>query len=407
MSGSLIMVGGNMAANAVNYLYHLVMGRVLGPVNYGILASLYSILYLTSTVSNTTGVAIVKFISASSGPAETFSIYKSLQRFILRVALAAFLILLISSPTIAKFLRIESLGAVMLIGPVLFFSLITLVNQATAQGLLKFVGSVGPNMVSAVLKLAVGLGLVLIGRSVFGAMTGVVVGAILAYWYSAAFIKRILPEAKEKSFRLKAFLVYTLPVLVQALSFTSFYTVDVILVKHFFLPFEAGIYAALSTLGKIIFFAASPITATMFPIVSGRAARGEKYQKVFLVALGVTLTLSLAIIGFYWLFPNIAIGILYGQAYLSAKAELVWMGAFMLFYTLSYLLVNFSLSLGKTKVIFLPLVAALIQVPALWFCHANLLQVIQISLSLAVVLFFVLLIVLSYNRLPKTYGKNK
>ena len=39
---------------------------------------------------------------------------------------------------------------------------------------------------------------------------------------------------------------------IQALAFTSFFTTDLILVKHFFPPFEAGIYAALSTLGKII-----------------------------------------------------------------------------------------------------------------------------------------------------------
>ena len=114
----------------------------------------------------------------------------------------------------------------------------------------------------------------------------------------------------------------------------------------------------------------------------------------------------MAIVLFYWLFPNIAIGVLYGKAYLSAKTELVWMGIFILFYTLSYLLVNFSLSLGKVKIIVIPLFFSLIQIPTIWFFHKSILQVIQISLVLSVLLFLMLALYLGYNRLGKIYGKN-
>ncbi|MCX6706185.1 MAG: hypothetical protein NTV24_03745 [Candidatus Woesebacteria bacterium] len=179
-----------------------------------------------------------------------------------------------------------------------------------------------------------------------------------------------------------------------------------ILVKHFFSPFQAGIYAALSTLGKIIFFAVSPIAATMFPIIAGRKSRGEKYGKVFLTSFGITLIVSITIVFFYWLFPNIAIGILYGKAYLSASIELVWMGIFILFYTLASLLVNFSLSLGRTRVVLFPFLAAVIQIVALSIWHNSLLQVIQVSLVIMTVLFFVISIYLLYNRRIENYGKS-
>jgi len=81
------------------------------------------------------------------------------------------------------------------------------------------------------------------------------------------------------------------------------------------------------------------------------------------------------------------------------------MGIFILFYTLSNILVNFSLSLGRIKVVWLPLLAAILQILALWFWHRNLLQVIQVSLVLTMLLFFALAIYLGYNRLQRFYVK--
>jgi len=404
MSGGMIMVGGNMAVNVINYGYHLIMGRVLGPVDYGVLASIYSILYLVGVIPSSASVAIVKFISSAKNEGEVYSIYKSLSVFVLYLAVFMSVALFIFSPLIAGFLHIDNIWTVSLVSLVLFFSLITLVNQATSQGLLKFIGSVGPNFISAILKLILGIALIWLGWSVFGAIVGIVVGAVVSYLYSMRFVKKILKESKIKKFNLKPFFAYAFPVLVSALAFTSLFTSDVILVKHFFSPFDAGIYAALSTLGKIIFFAAAPITATMFPIVSGRKARGEAYQKVFLASLGLTALMAIVITGFYWLFPNIAIGVLYGPAYLSAKFELVWMGIFILFYTLSSLLVNYSLSIGNIKVVVFPMLAACLQIPLLWVFHGSILQVIQISLTLTLLVFLSLAFYLGYNRLSRKYA---
>ena len=59
------MVGGSMLSNVVNYLYHLAMGRILGPVDYGILASLFSIFYIIGIVPLSSSVSIVKFVSTA------------------------------------------------------------------------------------------------------------------------------------------------------------------------------------------------------------------------------------------------------------------------------------------------------------------------------------------------------
>ena len=69
-------------------------------------------------------------------------------------------------------------------------------------------------------------------------------------------------------------------------------TMDLILVKHFFSDQDAGVYATLSILGKIIYFAASPVASVMFPIVAGKHAKGEKYFEFLLMSLLITIFLS-------------------------------------------------------------------------------------------------------------------
>lgn len=395
-SGSAIMFGGNMVANVTNYIYHLVMGRLLGPVGYGVLASLYSVLYLVSIIPSSASVSIVKFISSAKDN-DIYSVYSSINKFIFKIAIILSVIMVIATPSISKFLKIENIYLVLLVAPILFFSLVTLVNQSSSQGLLKFVGSVMPTLVSSLSKLLIGVGLVFAGWSVFGAMVAIIIAAIFAYLYSYKFIKKHIKAKKIKPVDLKPFLKYSGPVLLQSLAFTSIFTVDVVLVKHFLDPFSAGIYAAISTLGKIIFFATSPIGSTMFPVVSKRKALNQGYIKVFLASLLITAVISLVITLFYWLFPNIAIGVLYGKEYLSASTDLVWMGIFMLFYTLSNLLVNFFLSIGKVKIVVIPLFAALGQIGFIWFNHDSITQIIQVSLFVSFLMFICLAAFTGYN----------
>ena len=383
--------------NIINYFYHLMMGRILGPSEYGVLASLYSILYITSIVPVSTSVSIVKFISGARDARERGAIYVAVKRMTGKVALGLALVIAITSPAISQFLNIPTFWEVALVAPVVFFSLITLVNQSTLQGVLKFTGVVAPNFVAFVAKLIFGIGLVYLGYSVLGAMWGVVIGAILAYLLSIVQIRGVV-EVRKENFDLKPFFKYSLPVLLQALAFTSFFTTDLILVKHFFSPFDAGLYAALSTLGKIIFFASSPITSVMFPIVAGRVARGERYFRIFALSILLTGAIAGAIAVLYFLLPNYAIGILYGQEYLAASPLLVWMGVFISLYVLAYLLTNFFLSIGKTWVSYLAVAAAAIQIVAIWLYHANLLIVIQISLSVVAALLLILLAILGYNQ---------
>ncbi|QQG47055.1 MAG: oligosaccharide flippase family protein [Candidatus Woesebacteria bacterium] len=400
-SSSALLIFGSLGINVINLIYHFVMGNILGPVNYGTLLSLYSILYILSIVPLSSSVAIVKFISKSKSKKERMVVYNAIKKLILYIAIFGSAFVVILSPIISNFLNIKDVVSTLLTAGVLFFSLITLVNQASLQGILKFMGVVLPNFVSSAIKLILGVVLVWVGFSVEGAMFAVVIGVAVAYILSQSMAKKHFSGNSKKEFDLKPFFNYSKPVLLQAFAFTSLFTTDVILVKHFFSPFDAGLYAALSTLGKIVYFGASPVASVMFPYVSGKHSRGEKYIKVLWGALLLTASISFGVVVIYALFPNLVVKILYAK-YIKAVPYLVWMGAFIAFYTIANLLTNFFLSIDKLKIVLVPLFFAILQIILIWFYHNSILQVIQVSLIEMIFLCLILFTYLVYNRLSLT-----
>lgn len=401
-SGSVIMIGGSMFVNAFNYLYHLLMGRMLGPTDYGTLASIFSVLYIISIVPLSTSVSIVKFTSIAKNKKELANIYGSIKKFMWKIAVVGIISISLLSPFLANFLHIEEYWGVFLSGPILFVSLITLVNQATAQGRLKFFGVVGPNFISSFGKLFIGIALVMFGFSVLGAIWGVLLGVVLAYFYSQYFVRDI--KITKTDYDIRPFIKYSMPALIQALSFTSLFTTDLILVKHFLSAHDAGVYAALSTLGKIVFFASSPVTSVMFPIVSKRKALGQNYLKFGVLSFLINASISLVALIPYGFFPELVINGLYGGRYIAPSGSLFLMGAFISVYTSANLLVNYLLSTGNTVSVIIPLISAILQIFAIIIWHESINEVITVSLIISMIMFVSVVLYMVYNLKQKKYA---
>lgn len=401
-SGTMVMFGGSMGINVINYFYHLIMGRILGPEGYGVLASIFSLLYIVSIVPLSTSISIVKFISSAKNENELAKTYYAIKNFVFKFSIILLIIVILLTPVLTSFLNIEDIVSVLMVGPIMYFSIITLVNQATAQGLLNFVGFVVPNLVSSIGKLILGVALVAFGFLVTGAVGGILIATALGYLASVFAVKNNLKQADiSGNFDLKIFLKYSLPVLLQAFAFTALFSVDVLLAKHFLTPVDAGIYAAVSTLGKVIYFATSPISSVMFPIISKKHSKKENINKILLLSLLLTFGISLFVTILYTVFPKIAVGLLFGKTYLSGAINLPLIGLFMIFYSVSYLLVNFFLAIGKTFVVSYPIIASVAQASLIYFrFHNNAREIIEISLWITIALTVILVYFLKNEKYP-------
>lgn len=400
--GSIVIIGSN-AANAINYAYHLLTGRLLGPALYGELATLISLIGLLSIVPSSVSLVVTKYVSGSKSESERKSliIWFKMQSF--KIGLLIFILILILSPFIASFIKINEISYLFLIAVSFLFSLTSVINRAVLQGLLKFKEMVFSFVAENTVKVLLSIVLIYLGYELFGAMLALALSTLFGWYLTNTYLKVGTNKKIETPVNLKSMLIYTFPVIVQSMSITSLYSSDLILVKHFFPSFEAGIYAALSTLGKIIFFGAGPITTAMFPLISQRYARGDDYKKIFTYSFILTFGIAVCMVFFYWLFPSFAINLLYGSAYLEAKGLLVWFGIFMTFFSLSTLLVNFNLSLGRIRVVVLPLIASIVQITLIWLFHENLLEVVLISSFVTALLLIALLIYSSYGKITSLW----
>lgn len=398
-SGSMIMIIGSNAVSFLNYLYHLTMGRMLGPANYGELAALISLIGLLGIVPGSLSMAIIKHVSSTDKEDEIAVLIQWLKGKALLISVIFFILVLITSPLITSFLNISNTSYLILVAVSFLFSIQSGLNRSILQGLLKFKDMVNSMLAENCIKLAASILLVYLGFQVSGAMMALVLTTLLGWYITNLYLKNHpVSNIKISSSLIKSMLFFTIPVAVQSVATTSLYSSDVILVKHFFPSHDAGIYASLSTLGKIIFFGAGPVGAVMFPLVSKRNARGEGYKKIFQYSFISTALLAAGILLIYWLYPQVAIKILFGTAYLEAASLLVWFGIFISLFTLSSLLISYGLSLGITSIVVFPLIAAIMQIILIWFFHQTLFMVIIISTIVLALLLVSLLIYSTYAK---------
>lgn len=371
------MVVGSNATNFLNYIYHLLMGRLLGPVAYGELAAILSLFGLVSVIPSSLGLVVTKFISGAKTEDEVRNLMAWFTKKSYLLGLVLLVLVIATAPAVTAFMKITEVSHLWLVGATLLFSIPALVSRSILQGLIRFNSLVLSVVAENSFKLVAGVVLVFLGYGVLGSLAGIFISSIVGWFVAKEFIQ--LKATDVRSPNLIPMIKFAIPVVIQSISVTSLYSSDLILVKHFFSSYDAGIYSALSNLGKIIFFGAGPIGAVMFPLVSKRQSLGEKYRAVFNLSLAMTIVLAGIVLVFYYLFPGVAIRLLYGSLYLEAADLLVWFGVFITLFTISSLHISFYMSISQTKVVLFPAVAALVQLIGIWFWHDSLLTVIQIS----------------------------
>lgn len=392
------MIFGSNTVSFLNYLFHLLMGRLLGPINYGELASIISLTGLLGIVPLSLSIVIIKYVSSSQSKEEMGGIIYWFQKKTVYLSIIITIPLILFAPLISSFLQIDNFFLIILAILLFVISILSLIYRSALQGLLLFRQFVLSLFFENSAKLIIGAILVYLGFQVLGAASALVLSAIFGVFISRYYVKDNLSSQDKPPKNIKAILTFALPVTIQAIATTSLYSMDVLLIKHFFPPHDAGIYASLSTLGKIIFFATAPIGSVMFPLVSKRQSKGENFQKIFLYSLGLTTTLAIFALFIYWQFPALVISLLYGSLYLEGSNLLVWFGVFMSLFTLSMLFITFNLSIGRTRVVLLPAAAALLQTLLIWLYHSSLQLVIFISITITALLLLSLIIYSIFER---------
>lgn len=397
ISGSTIIVVGTNISNFFNLLFTFFMLRNLTPSDYGILVSLVSIFGLFGLLADSFAPVIVNF-SASYFANKQLEMVKGIFFHILKTSsIIGFLILLffiIFSRYLGDFLKIYDVYLIILVGVCIFIAFVTVVNRALLQAKLSFTFLSVSGIIATLAKLITGVILVFIGFRVFGAVTAFLFSLIFGYLLSFFPLNFLLNKSiKSHPIDVKKLIDFGLPAALSLLGITAFITTDILLVKHFFDPNTAGLYAGLAVVSKIIFYFSSPIGTVMFPLIVHKRAQNLNYNTDFKLALVLVLLPSFAFTVLYFLFPDMIISlVMKHKEYLAGSSLLGPLGIFVMMYSLLSIVTNFYLSIQKTNVYIPITVFASIQAVLIWFYHRTLFQIIIISnITIGLLLVFLLL----------------
>ena len=401
--GSTFLFAGSLAASLLNYLFNLAMGRLLSVSDYGTFASLISVFTIFSIFSATIIMVFSKFSAVLMARKKEVAIGSLLitgNMWVGAIAIVVSGVLALFSLQIANFLNISSPIYILLTVASIFVSFLTGVAGGILQGLLRFATFSIVNISSSVVKLVLGIILVYFGGKVLGAIVAFLLSILSSYIFSFLALLKFLKIKTKNKFTLyslhnKAY-AYALPVFLSSIGITAFISLDIILVKHYFNSILAGQYAALSLMGRAIFYVVAPISSVLFPLVAQKKEKKERFTG--------TLFLSIFLIGFpatvlsfiYFMFPGIILKIFFpAKEYLPLIPYLGPFSIFILFYCFSFLLNSFYLSIGKIRVLFFTISAAIMESFSIYFFHENITQVIN---GLTIVSFLLLLSLLLYYR---------
>ena len=390
---SVIVMAGSMGANVGSYLYHLVMGRLLGPTGYGELSSLLSIFYIFTVPLNVGAIVLVKFISsmkAKNQLGQVQTLFMKVTKACLIGCIAVFPIIILTSPFISTFLHIQSTILFILVYVIFVFSLLTVIAGSALQGYQKFLWVSILGAGSILVKLVLSIPAVTWG--VYGVLLATVGSTMVMYFLYFPPLQFIFQvKASPLTLTVKDAMRYAVPTLLIVLGMTSLYSTDMILVRHFLPAYQAGLYASLTVLGKIIFYASSAVSIVIFPVLSERTAKGEKGTKLICIALVTVTAVSAGITALYFIFPELIIRTFFGASYIQGASLLGLFGVFLVLYSIGNMFTTICMALSKLTIWFVPVVCAVIQIIGITLYHDSVISVIWVNIASCLLLVVSLL----------------
>jgi len=246
-------------------------------------------------------------------------------------------------------------------------------------------------VVSVISKLFFGFVLVAAGLKAFGGLLGFVFSAIVGFCLSLFQLPKGMiklsalpdPVILDK----KDIYGYFLPVGLYTLCFFALTNMDIILVKHFFSPIEAGFYSVAQMVGKIVLFVPSAIGVVMFPKIVDHHARKEDAKAILKKCLLVVGILCGLVSFFALLCPAFILKVLTGHDQPQAISLVKFFAISMSFFALVNIFMIYHLSLRRMRFIYFMSVMTIFQFFGIWLFHNTLASVLLTLTLCSVVLF--------------------
>lgn len=390
--------------NGGNYVYNLLLGRILGPELFADAALLITLLLVLSFIAMTFQLATAKF--AVLFEQKTFKnfisfsyTYASLMGCILGIALLVF------AGQLQEIFNTQSSVMFTIFGIGIPIYFIMSVNRGIYQGTKKYDSLAITYQSEMISRLAITLLLIYILP--FSSSVVIAIGIIVS------FVLGLIPF-KTSQFSIST--KHTLPKkhtkhVVNFFILTGFYELtqiiinnsDILLVKHYFEDYEAGLYASLALIGRVVYFVAWMFVMLLLPKVVQKQKDGEATTPILFKYISYITALAVIIVLGCYLFPELVVQIMFGPEYISI-APLLWKYAIATsLFAIANIFAYYFLSLDKYIPVFISGLMGVSQVALIILFHDSLNQVVTVQIMVMIMLLIVQIIYFFYgNKKVKT-----
>lgn len=390
--GSIILFTMLMIGNACSYLYQIIMGRMLSFEDYGALNALFSLVTIAMVPGAAITLVVSKYVAGYNAAGEEFKIGYFLRKSLFYISIFTAVVTaigLVLAPLIKSYLMLDKVSYVVLSVVTFAFTLLLPIPAGTVQGLKRFWELGLVNLLIHAARLVLGIVFVLMGYKLNGALGGLAAGYLIAAAVGFIIISKKfrIPEKKTIALGREEAVKYGVPVLIVTLCLAVLTNMDMIMIKHYFIPEEAGVYGAAVIFGRAIYYFPVAVVMAMFPItVEADVLKGDVYNslKKALLYCGVICGGGVLLIN---LFPELIAKLFFGARYLSSIEYIKLLAIAMLPMCLLNVIVNFSLAINRVKLTVLSLIFGCISEYVLIVrYHAEVRQVLYVLIGVGIVL---------------------
>jgi O-antigen/teichoic acid export membrane protein len=387
LGGSLTLLAGSGLVGITNLVYNVVTARLLGPTGFAHATAVYTLLMLASAITLSFQVVCAKYVASHENTEDKNAIFTALHLRAWIAGVAIGVLLFLFNRAVMRYLNLPDQFLITLLALGTAFYIPLGVRRGYIQGVHAFSSLAMNFMLEGLVRLGGAFVLIRLGLGVKGAVLASVIAVIASY-----FLARPTPAWRSLS-------PHGIPIPfgegLQAIVFFSGQVVinnfDIVLVNHFFVSTQAGIYAAVSLVGRLVNMCAWSVVNTMFPVSAAARSSDREARPVLFMSLGMVFLILSALIVGLWAIPSFLWRTLFGSHfelgnYGGLAALLILYAITTGIYSLSSVMITYEMSRKIANTSWAQLAFSGALVLGICVFHQTLRQVIFVQLVLMVIL---------------------
>lgn len=371
-----------------NLLYNIIVARFLGPKGFGQATVVYTLLTLLSAVTLSLQIVSTKVVAQQATAQGKAAVYRVFHRTAWGFGILVALLLTAARNPICHYLNLPDpmLVALLAIGAAFYVPLGP--RRGYIQGTYGFRGLALNLILEGAVRLGGSFAMIMAGYGVRGVIMANAAATAVAYLSIPPKLAGRAPNPLDFTYAFRetsqAVIFYSGQMLIG--------NCGIVMVNHFFPAHEAGLYAAVAMVGRVIFTMSSAVVNTTFPLVAGTCEEERKDLRVIatslLLVLGSGAGLALGLCAApAWIWTR-----LFGSGFqIAGKYDLSYLlalfAATTVIYCLSAVIITFEMSYKIANTSLVQLAFSGVLVAGIYLFHSTLREVVLVQMLLMIVLF--------------------